>query len=140
MAFALVNCNIYTGDDVLTDRAVLVEGGIISDLPRHGAIPDGVEVKNMDGLSVTAGFIDLQINGGGDVLFNGAPTLETLRVIAASHRRFGVTQWLPTFITGERRLGMLCRRQGQLEESECWAFTLRGPTSVRLEQESTTSV
>ena len=45
------------------------------------------------------GFVDLQVNGGGDVLFNDAPTPETISLIAAAHRKFGTTSLLPTLIT-----------------------------------------
>jgi N-acetylglucosamine-6-phosphate deacetylase len=45
------------------------------------------------------GFIDLQVNGGGDVLFNNAPTPESIHRIAAAHRRFGTTAFLPTLIS-----------------------------------------
>jgi len=45
------------------------------------------------------GFIDLQVNGGGDVLFNDDPTPQSIDRIAAAHRRFGTTSLLPTFIT-----------------------------------------
>ena len=45
------------------------------------------------------GFIDLQVNGGGGVLFNNAPTIESIRTICAAHARFGTTALLPTLIT-----------------------------------------
>ena len=38
---------------------------------------------------LTPGFIDLQVNGGGDVLFKNVPTPEAIATIAAAHRRFG---------------------------------------------------
>src|SRR5207247_646604 len=41
----------------------------------------------------------LQVNGGGDVLFNDAPTPRTLRTMAAAHRQYGTTSFLPTLIT-----------------------------------------
>ena len=40
---------------------------------------------------LTPGFIDIQVNGGGDVLFNDAPTADTIRKMIAAHRRFGTT-------------------------------------------------
>jgi N-acetylglucosamine-6-phosphate deacetylase len=49
---------------------------------------------------VAPGFIDLQVNGGGDVLFNEEPTAAGLRAIVEAHARFGTTSMLPTFITG----------------------------------------
>ena len=45
------------------------------------------------------GFIDTQVNGGGDVLFNDAPTPDGIPAIAAAHRRFGTTGLLPTLIS-----------------------------------------
>ena len=41
----------------------------------------------------------MQVNGGGDVLFNDCPTAETISSIAAAHRKFGTTGFLPTLIT-----------------------------------------
>ena len=45
------------------------------------------------------GFIDIQVNGGGDVLFNDEPTPEAIRAIVAAHRKFGTTALLPTLIS-----------------------------------------
>src|SRR5262249_15675419 len=44
-------------------------------------------------------FIDLQVNGGGDVLFNNSPTPDAIARIVAAHRKFGTTSLLPTLIT-----------------------------------------
>jgi len=45
------------------------------------------------------GFVDLQVNGGGNVLFNDSPSLSSLKTIMASHSKFGTTVLLPTLIT-----------------------------------------
>jgi N-acetylglucosamine-6-phosphate deacetylase len=45
------------------------------------------------------GFIDIQVNGGGGVLFNERPSVEGIAAIGAAHRRFGTTGFLPTLIT-----------------------------------------
>jgi N-acetylglucosamine-6-phosphate deacetylase len=52
-----------------------------------------------EGAWLAPGFIDCQVNGGGDVLFNDAPTVETIAQIVHAHRRFGTTSLLPTLIT-----------------------------------------
>jgi N-acetylglucosamine-6-phosphate deacetylase len=44
-------------------------------------------------------FVDLQVNGGGGVLFNNDPTPEALVAIAAAHRKGGTGAWLPTLLT-----------------------------------------
>ncbi|WP_158970181.1 N-acetylglucosamine-6-phosphate deacetylase [Chachezhania sediminis] len=49
----------------------------------------------------TPGFIDLQINGAGDVQFNDAPTVDAVETVVAGARKGGATQILPTFITAE---------------------------------------
>ena len=51
------------------------------------------------GAWLAPGFIDTQVNGGGDVLFNDEPTVDGIAAIAAAHRRFGTTALLPTLIS-----------------------------------------
>jgi N-acetylglucosamine-6-phosphate deacetylase len=65
---------------------------IAKDPPRHAP------QRRIDGF-LTPGFLDLQVNGGGDVLLNNDPSPETLRRMAAAHRRFGTVGILPTVIT-----------------------------------------
>lgn len=47
------------------------------------------------------GFIDLQINGAGDVLFNADPTPATLATMAKAAHKGGTAYIMPTFITAE---------------------------------------
>lgn len=49
--------------------------------------------------TLVPGFIDLQVNGGGGVLFNAQPDPEGLETIAAAHHRLGTAGVLPTVIT-----------------------------------------
>lgn len=51
-----------------------------------------------DGL-VAPGYIDLQVNGGGGVLFNDSPSIEKLETIMLAHAKFGTTGMMPTLIT-----------------------------------------
>ncbi|GAB1479268.1 N-acetylglucosamine-6-phosphate deacetylase [Paracoccaceae bacterium] len=48
---------------------------------------------------IAPGLIDLQVNGGGGVLFNNAPTPEAIATISAAHARFGTTAIMVTLIT-----------------------------------------
>src|SRR5205085_6070281 len=91
---------VFDGAAVHRDCAVVIEGGdIVALLPRR-QLPAGMPVHDLpDGAWLTPGFIDVQVNGGGDVLFNDAPTPEGVAAIVAAHRRFGTTSLLPTLIS-----------------------------------------
>ena len=91
---------VFDGAAVQQNRAVLIENGQIAALVPRREIPPGFSVHELpDGSWLAPGFIDVQVNGGGDVLFNDNPAPEGIRKIAAAHRRFGTTSLLPTLIT-----------------------------------------
>ena len=97
---ALVNARVLIDDDLRTDRAVLVRGErIVAVVPADDVRVGAALQHDLHGHLLLPGFIDVQVNGGGGLLFNDAPTVETLRGIAAAHRRFGSTGLLPTLIT-----------------------------------------
>jgi N-acetylglucosamine-6-phosphate deacetylase len=91
---------VFDGAVVLHDHAVLIEGENIADIVPRASVPPGVPVHDLpDGHWVAPGFIDIQVNGGGDVLFNDVPTADTIRTMVRAHRRFGTTSMLPTLIS-----------------------------------------
>jgi N-acetylglucosamine-6-phosphate deacetylase len=96
---ALVGARILTPKGWMDHGALLIEGGRIIDGVPLTALPEDAKVETLDGGMLVPGFIDTQVNGGGGVLFNDAPTVETLATMAASHRRFGTTAMLPTLIS-----------------------------------------
>src|SRR5437588_7679400 len=68
-------------------------------MPR-GDLPAAMPRRDLpEGIWLAPGFIDVQVNGGGDVLFNDMPTVDGIAAIAAAHRRFGTTALLPTLIS-----------------------------------------
>ena len=60
--------------------------------------PPGAPIRRLKG-TLTPGFLDLQVNGGGDALLNNDQSAEALYRMAAAHRRFGTVGILPTVIT-----------------------------------------
>ncbi|MEJ2016834.1 MAG: N-acetylglucosamine-6-phosphate deacetylase, partial [Maritimibacter sp.] len=48
---------------------------------------------------ICPGFVDLQVNGGGGVMLNDEPSVDTLRRMAVAHARLGATSIMPTLIT-----------------------------------------
>jgi N-acetylglucosamine-6-phosphate deacetylase len=96
---AIIGARILRPTGWLDDGAVLVENGRIVDVVLQSVVPSGVPIEQLNGGVVLPGFIDTQVNGGGGVLFNDAPSVQTLRTMAAAHRRFGTTAMLPTLIS-----------------------------------------
>lgn len=100
MAMVLCNGRVLAGEVFRDDVAVLVEGERIAGvLPAGDPQLAGLPARDLDGGWLVPGFIDIQVNGGGGVLFNNEPTPEGLRAIAAAHRKFGTTGLLPTLIS-----------------------------------------
>jgi N-acetylglucosamine-6-phosphate deacetylase len=85
----------------LDDHALVVDGARIQGLrPAHRLEPEIARLE-LHGGALVPGFIDVQVNGGGGVLFNEAPTVEGIRTIAETHLRFGTTGFLPTLISDD---------------------------------------
>ncbi len=93
---------VFTGRAMLTDQFVGIEGRTIAAVAT--VRPAGLPLRWLDdGWVLAPGFVDLQVNGGGGVLFNGAMDPAGLARIAAAHLRAGTTSILPTVISGSRR-------------------------------------
>jgi N-acetylglucosamine-6-phosphate deacetylase len=99
MAEALVNGRLLVGGEFVSDHAVVIEGGRIESIVREP--PADIETFDLGGRSLVPGFIDTQVNGGGDRLFNDDPSVETIAAIGAAHRNFGTTGFLPTLISDD---------------------------------------
>jgi N-acetylglucosamine-6-phosphate deacetylase len=100
---AIVADRVFDGRAWHRDIAVMVQNGRIGGLASPGEIPpDWTQSRVPAGVFVTAGFIDLQVNGGGGVLLNDRPTPDGMHAIARAHRRYGTTACLPTWITDTR--------------------------------------
>ena len=95
---ALVGARVFDGGAIRDGLAVLIEGENVAGLVPGSDIPSGVEQTAIGGL-LAPGFVDLQVNGGGGVLFNATPTVDAIRAIGAAHRLYGTTGFLATFIT-----------------------------------------
>ncbi|EJT1339609.1 N-acetylglucosamine-6-phosphate deacetylase [Vibrio vulnificus] len=97
--YALTNCKIYTGSDVLSEHALIIENDLITSIVPAADLPSGIEVKDLAGANVSPGFIDLQLNGCGGVMLNDEITAETMQIMHKANLKSGCTSFLPTLIT-----------------------------------------
>lgn len=88
---------VFDGGILHTGMALHVQGGRATTLAARD-IPEDAKPRRIAG-TISPGFVDLQVNGGGGVLLNQTPTPEGMRQIAAAHRSLGTTAILPTVIT-----------------------------------------
>jgi N-acetylglucosamine-6-phosphate deacetylase len=94
---AFVGGRLFDGARLHADRALVIDGDWVIGVVPHAEAPR--DRLDLAGALLAPGFVDWQVNGGGGVLFNDAPTPEGVLAIAQAHARFGVTAMTPTLIT-----------------------------------------
>ena len=96
--FTIAAPRIFDGTALRGPALVRVANGQIDDVGFTGAASAATIALPPDTI-LAPGFIDIQVNGGGGVLLNDAPTEAGIRRIVAAHRKHGTTGLLPTLIT-----------------------------------------
>ena len=89
---------VFDGSALLKGHALGLSAGLVVALAPLSSLPAGA-IRHPIAGTITPGFIDLQVNGGGDVFLNTDPSPAGMANIAAAHRRFGTVGILPTLIT-----------------------------------------
>ena len=96
---AYSNANIIDGLSVKAAHALLVEDGIVQNVVPCAEVGSTVEVVDTRGANIAHGFVDLQVNGGGGVLFNSSQSREDVLRVIDIHKRRGTTKIFPTIFT-----------------------------------------
>ena len=100
MKKAIINADVFTGEKLLEQHAVVIDGHRIHNvIPQHELCAPIEIDQDLSNELLIPGFIDLQVNGGGGTLFNDDPTVNGIRTIGEAHRRYGTTGFFPTLIT-----------------------------------------
>ncbi len=128
---ALVGAEIVLPDGIAQDHALLIEGAHIVDVVPRDALPPGCGAIGLEGGWLLPGFIDTQVNGGGDVLLNDRPDVEGIRAIAEAHRRFGTTGMMPTLISDDADVVDAAMAAGEAAIAQSvpgiWGVHVEGP-------------
>jgi N-acetylglucosamine-6-phosphate deacetylase len=97
---ALVNGRVFDGENLHDGLVVVLQNGQITSVLSAHDLPETVDNRwDLAGHILAPGLIDIQVNGGGGVMFNHAPSVETIHRIGEAHRRFGTTGFMPTLIS-----------------------------------------
>ena len=99
MSTAFLNGKILLGGTIAAGMAVVAKDGCVDAVVPQSAVAAGIEIADLKGGTLVPGFIDVQVNGGGGVLFNDTPTVNGLRRIALAHAQYGTTGMMPTTVS-----------------------------------------
>lgn len=129
--YALTNAVIYTGEKVLYEHAVVIENGLIQAVILEKDLAKEIPTVDLNGANLSAGFIDLQLNGCGGVMFNEEISVNTLEIMQATNLKSGTTSYLPTFITspdeGMKQAVAVMRQYLSKHQNQALGLHLEGP-------------
>ena len=129
--YALTNAVIYTGEKVLYEHAVVIENGLIQAVILAKDLAKEIPTVDLNGANLSAGFIDLQLNGCGGVMFNEEISVNTLEIMQATNLKSGTTSYLPTFITspdeGMKQAVAVMREYLSKHQNQALGLNLEGP-------------
>lgn len=129
--YALTNCVIYTGEKILYQHALVVKKDKIDGILLEENLSNDIEKIDLHGANLSAGFIDLQLNGCGGVMFNEEISVRTLEIMQETNLRSGTTSYLPTFITspdeGMKQAVLVMREYLAKYKNQALGLHLEGP-------------
>ena len=123
----LIGARVFDGGRWHDESAILIDDGRIMAVTSRADIPAEARVEKLPGGILAPGFIDAQVNGGGGVLLNEAPTLQAMERIAQAHRRFGTCRLLPTLVTTSRETTEAALRAARAAGGGIVGLHLEGP-------------
>ena len=102
MKKAIINGEVFLGNRFYNNKALIISGEKIEDIVENSTLESSypnIEKIDAKGNYVVPGFIDLQINGCGGVLFNDDISLKTIETMYNTNLKYGCTSFTPTLIT-----------------------------------------
>lgn len=112
---------VFDGAQLRKDLALRVADGRVVE-----TAADVTDAAHLTG-TITPGFVDLQVNGGGGVLVNHTPTPEGMAAIAAAHRKLGTVAILPTVITDDLDITEAAATAALTGAAGCIGLHIEGP-------------
>ncbi|MGL5655529.1 MAG: N-acetylglucosamine-6-phosphate deacetylase [Fusobacteriaceae bacterium] len=99
---AITNGKIFNGIDFSSDKTLIIKEDKILNIINSKDLLlkyPNVSIYDAENSYITPGFIDLQLNGCGGVLFNQSISRETLEIMNKTNLKYGCTSFTPTLIT-----------------------------------------
>jgi len=94
MLSALTNASIFTGNNIVTNKAIIFKDDKIISITDEASLSPDIRIIDCGGNFISPGLIDLQIAGGGGYLFSDNPSAEALQAMTESIVKSGTTGFL----------------------------------------------
>lgn len=104
MLTAFFNGAIFTGEEKITGKALIIEDDEIKEITNIDSIPAGAKRVDCDKFFIAPGLIDLQIYGAGGYLFSNKPSAPALKSITNSLISNGTTGFFLTLATNSMEI------------------------------------
>ncbi|HLK27002.1 MAG TPA: N-acetylglucosamine-6-phosphate deacetylase [Puia sp.] len=129
MQTAFVANQIFTGTEILTGKAVLVNDDEVVDIVSSSVIPQRYNKKDLDDHLLAPAFVDLQIYGGNGKLFSTELTTESIEATYEYCVQGGCSQFMITMATNSIEKFLA----GIEKVREYWASGGKGLLGLHLE-------
>src|SRR5690606_13183523 len=96
---ALIGGKIYTGSEIMEQRALLLAEGKIVGIVDEQDLPEGYQLLDVKGTNICAGLVDLQLYGDGSDLYSAELTLDSLERMTNGLIDKGTTSYMMTLAT-----------------------------------------
>lgn len=129
-SFVLTDAILFTGETFVEKQALWVKDGKVEDIVGNDKLPEQAQRISLPHAILAPGYIDCQVNGGGNILLNNDPTPAGILTIASAHRQTGTTRLLPTVITDTPNVtlqALQAARQARAQDKSILGLHLEGP-------------
>lgn len=102
MRKAIINGDVFLGNMFYEGKALVINQDKIEDIVSQDRLDEtypGIEKIDAGHNYVVPGFIDLQINGCGGILFNDEISIKGVETMYKTNLKYGCTSFTPTLIT-----------------------------------------
>ena len=96
---SFIGATIFDGFKRHFNSALIINNDKVAEIVEEHKVDPKIERIVLPGGLLVPGFVDLQVNGGGGVLFNDKPSVENLMKIYEAHAKLGTTSIMPTLIS-----------------------------------------
>lgn len=93
---------IFDGERFHLNSAILWQDNEILGVIPQESIPKDAQFHDYHNCTLAPGFVDVQVNGGGSVMFNQDTDIEGIQTICRAHRKHGTAYLLPTLISDSK--------------------------------------